>query len=396
MTKQPNKSTDSLGKSRVSLIRCLEYSPEKLLSSLKKSLELINFPLHHYRGKKVLLKPNVMMPKKYGFPANTHPLFVAAVIKIFQEIGAEVVIGESSAGSQAGVTFTSRALKTSGLSEVAEKAGVLLQNFDLADAVKVKVPNPFVSPVVLAKLLFEVDLVVSLPKLKTHTFANIITGAIKNLYGCVPGQIKADYHRRAPRPEEFYTVVCDIYQIIKPGLTIFDGVVAMEGNGPSAGQPRNLGVITASQDGVAANAVVSQLIGVPPLRVLTTRMCAERSLGQADLEKIEIVGEKLAEVEVKDFKLPQVQVINPGLYRLILRLTQTQPKINHKKCTLCGICADSCPVGAISQVDQKMIIDYNQCIRCFCCAEVCPTQAITPYRRYWIGNWLSQLILRRW
>lgn len=337
-----------------------------------------------------------MMPKEFGFPANTHPLFIEAVIKIFKETGAIVFVGESSAGSQAGLSFTSQALKAARLPEICEKNGATLINFDLAEAIKVKLANPCVSSIALAKVPFEVDLIVSLPKLKTHSFANIITGAIKNLYGLIPGQIKAEYHRQAPRPEEFYSLVCDIYGLIKPGLTIFDAVTAMEGNGPSAGQPKDLRLIIASQDGVAANAVASKIIGLNPRKVLTTRFCAEKGLGQAELDKIKVIGQKIEDIQIKDFKLPHIQVINPALYRLILTLTQTYPKIDHQKCTLCGTCSSSCPMEAITQKESKMEIDYQKCIRCFCCSETCPNQAISPYRKYRIGNWLSKLMLRRW
>jgi uncharacterized protein (DUF362 family)/Pyruvate/2-oxoacid:ferredoxin oxidoreductase delta subunit len=345
---------------------------------------------------KVLLKPNVMMPKPFGFPANTHPLFLQAVIELFKEKGAEIRVGESSAGSQAGITFTKRALKMSGIEDIALASGSRLVNFDLDQVVQIEVSNSYVSSIPIANSVREADLVVSLPKLKTHTYANIITGTVKNIYGTIPGQIKAEFHRRAPKPEQFYTIIRDLYGAVLPGLTIFDAVVGMEGNGPSAGKERPIGFIIASSDGVAADAIASELINVPSLRVLTTRLCAEANLGKGKIEEIEILGEDLQKVILKDFKLPGSTVINPFLYRIILTLTKTQPAIDHKKCTLCKTCADSCPMKVIAEEDKKMVISRKDCIRCFCCAEVCPEHAIKPKRKNIMGDILSKLMLSRW
>jgi len=392
------KNTGSLNNlSSVSLVRCKTYDPAVLKKALLTSLELIGgIDKFIKKGMKVLLKPNVMMPKPFGFPANTHPLFLQAVIELFKEKGAEIRVGESSAGSQAGITFTKRALKMSGIEDIALASGSRLVNFDLDQVVQIEVSNSYVSSIPIANSVREADLVVSLPKLKTHTYANIITGTVKNIYGTIPGQIKAEFHRRAPKPEQFYTIIRDLYGAVLPGLTIFDAVVGMEGNGPSAGKERPIGFIIASSDGVAADAIASELINVPSLRVLTTRLCAEANLGKGKIEEIEILGEDLQKVILKDFKLPGSTVINPFLYRIILTLTKTQPAIDHKKCTLCKTCADSCPMKVIAEEDKKMVISRKDCIRCFCCAEVCPEHAIKPKRKNIMGDILSKLMLSRW
>jgi len=392
------KNTGSLNNlSQVSLVRCKTYDLAVLKKALLASLELIGgIDKFIKRGMKVLLKPNVMMPKPFGFPANTHPLFLQAVIELFKEKGAEIRVGESSAGSQAGITFTKRALKMSGIEDIALASGSRLVNFDLDQVVQTEVNNPYISSIPIANSVREADLVVSLPKLKTHTYANIITGTVKNIYGTIPGQIKAEFHRRAPKPEQFYTIIRDLYGAVLPGLTIFDAVVGMEGNGPSAGKERPIGFIIASSDGVAADAIASELINVPSLRVLTTRLCAEANLGKGKIEEIEILGEDLQKVILKDFKLPGSTVINPFLYRIILTLTKTQPAIDHKKCTLCKTCADSCPMKVIAEEDKKMVISRKDCIRCFCCAEVCPEHAIKPKRKNIMGDILSKLMLSRW
>jgi uncharacterized protein (DUF362 family)/NAD-dependent dihydropyrimidine dehydrogenase PreA subunit len=392
-----NPNVGSITSSRVSLVKCPVYELPALKNSISAAIGLLGGLERFVRlGARVLLKPNVMMPKPYGFAANTHPLFLQAVIELFKEKGAAVTVGESSAGSQAGITFTKKALQVSGIEDVAKQCGVRLVNFDLDQAVWTNIPNPLVPSIPLAKSVLEADLVVSLPKFKTHTYRNIITGAVKNIYGTIPGQIKADYHRLAPRPEDFYTIVRDIYRAVHPGLVIFDAVEGMEGNGPSAGTPRHLGLIIASADGVAADAVAAELMHVPSTRVLTTRLAAEAGLGRGRMEEIEVLGEKLESVAPRHFKLPASTVINPYLYRFILAMTETIPVIDPGKCTLCKTCADSCPMQVIEEKDKKMVINRKDCIRCFCCSEVCPQQAMKPKRKNPLGSFLSKLMLSRW
>lgn len=382
---------------RVSLVRCPDYDPARLKRAIGIALDGLGGVARFVRkGGKVLLKPNVMMPKPLGFAANTHPEFVRAAIEVFRAAGAEVWVGESSAGSQAGLTLTKKALAASGLEKVAAETGARLINFDLEGVVPARLENRFAPSVPIARAVREADLVVSLPKLKTHTYANIITGAVKNLYGCVPGQIKAEFHRRAPRPAEFYSIVRDIYGSIRPGLAIFDAVEAMEGDGPSAGRPRALGLVIAGDDPVAADAAAAEVIGVPALKVTTTRLCHEAGLGQGDPKKIAFAGETLDAVRVADFAQPKTAVVNPVLYRLILGLTETVPEIDDGKCSRCRVCLQSCPAQAISEKDKRMAIDRSACIRCFCCAEVCPEQAVTPRRKNKLGDILSRMMLKRW
>jgi uncharacterized protein (DUF362 family)/ferredoxin len=383
--------------SRVSLVKCPGYEVSALRHAVSSALGFLGgIEKFAKPGKRVLLKPNVMMPKPYGFAANTHPLFLQSVIEIFREAGSEVTVGESSAGSQAGLTFTKRALAISGIEDVCKKSGVRLVNFDLDSVAPVDIQNSFVTNIHLAKSVVDADLVVSLPKFKTHAFGNIITGALKNMYGTIPGQMKAEYHRLAPKPEDFYTIVRDVYKAVHPGLIIFDAIEAMEGNGPSAGTPFPLGLIIASADGVAADAVASELIHVPSMKVLTTRLAAEAGLGKGRMDEIEVVGEELGQAAPRGFKLPAMAVPNPALYRFVLNMTKTIPVIDHEKCTLCKTCASSCPMKVIEEKDGKMVMDRAGCIRCFCCSEVCPEQAIRPKRKNVLGNVLSKIMASRW
>lgn len=384
-------------RSRVALIPCPDYDPGRVAEAVRRALEALG-PLDALKPAdgRVLLKPNAMMPKPAGHACCTHPSVVEALVGIFQDLGCTVAIGESSAGSQAGLTFTGRALKSSGLEDIGARTGAEVINFDHAGVIAVATENPLAPSIPVAKAAREAGLLVTVPKLKTHTFANIITGAVKNCYGLVPGQIKAEFHRRAPRPLEFFGLIRDLYRAVRPGLAVIDAVVGMEGDGPSAGRERRLGFIIASRDPVAADAVAAALIKVPPLSVLTTRLCHEAGLGRGDLDAIDVVGADLEESAVRDFKRPASVVVNPSLYRIILSLTQTRPEFDHDLCKRCGICADSCPVKAISKRDDKMVIDRDACIRCLCCCEVCPHQAVRPKRKNPLGNLLARLLSSRW
>ena len=394
----PARRRDPLpARSRVALVRCPDYDPGRLKAAVQRALDLLGgLPDSIGPGSRVFLKPNVMMPKPLGFPCNTHPEFIRAIVEIFRARGAAITVGESAAGSQAGLTFTGRALKESGIESAARAAGADVLNLDHGAVAERVLPNPIVPHIPIAKSALDTDLLVLLPKFKTHAFANIITGAVKLCYGTVPGQIKAEFHRRAPKPEPFFSIIRDLFEVLAPGLAIFDAVVGMEGDGPSAGKARPLGFLIASFDPIAADAVASALVGIDPLQVITTRLCDAAGLGHGRLADIDICGEDMASSTVRDFKLPKTAVPPAFLYRYLLGLTPTEPAINPKICTLCRTCSSSCPMGAITLRNSRMIIDRKLCIRCFCCAEVCPSQAITPKRRSRLGGLIARMLSSRW
>lgn len=384
-------------RSIVALVKCPNYQLESLKPALDRAFNLIGgLETLVKPGTKILLKPNVMMPKPPGHPANTHPHLIRAIAEIFQEAGGQVIIGESSAGSLAGLTFTTEALAKSGVKEIAETLNIPLINFDLAPAINKKIENPYAPVIPITRFVLETDLVVTIPKLKTHTYGTVITGAVKNCYGMIPGQIKAEFHRRAPEPRKFFTIIRDLFGVVRPRLAIMDAITAMEGDGPSAGRERHAGFLLVSPDPVAVDVVASELIGVSARNVLTNKLCAEAGLGAGDLDSIDIKGENFKEAVIKDFKLPTNRIRNPFIYQLTINLTKKKPEINPKVCQLCNICRDSCPMQAISQEKEKMVINYEACIRCFCCSEVCPSHACRPKREHLIGELVSRIISSRW
>ncbi|GFP37909.1 hypothetical protein HKBW3S44_01589, partial [Candidatus Hakubella thermalkaliphila] len=230
----------------------------------------------------------------------------------------------------------------------------------------------------VARASRDVDAIITVPKLKTHGFM-MLTCGIKILFGLVPGLSKANYHLKMSRKEEFADMLLDLYSYAAPRLTVVDGVVAMEGNGPAHGVPRKLDLILASTDSVALDVVVSEVIGYRLEDVPTNLPAVKRGL-TGELQDLEIVGEDLDEVRVSDFVKPitreVVRGVPPFLKHLLKDISSAKPVSNESRCTLCRVCVDNCPSQAMRVEKERVLIDYQECIRCYCCHELCPEGAI--------------------
>jgi len=320
---------------------------------------------------------------------TTHPALLRSVIRAVKEAKGEAVVGESP-----GIAYKDieKAWQVTGLKRAAEEEGAKVINFHKVEKIDNSRNNK--APILhLAGEALESDVVISLPKLKTHNFT-LFTGAIKNLYGCVPGFHKKELHRLFPRPEDFAELMVDIFSIIKPDLAIMDAIVGMEGDGPAAGHPRQIGLVLTSKDLVALDAVASYIIGYAPFEVDITRVAAERGLGERRLEKIEVKGAPLSELKIKDYQL--ASNINallkkmPGFVLFTFRhlaplLLKIRPVIDKDRCTGCGECIEHCPTRAMSMDESCPIINNKTCIKCFCCQEFCLQRAVGI--KY---NWLAR------
>jgi len=258
-----------------------------------------------------------------------------------------------------------------GIKEICRQEDVPLVNFD-----KRRMRDKFP----LASALDECDHLVSLPKFKTHVLT-LMTGAIKNLFGLVSGTYKIELHKNYFASPEFAGILVDIYQEAKPSFTLIDGILAMEGEGPgTGGTPRQLGLLLAGSDCVALDAVMAGIMGIDPLRVLTTREAAARNLGEAALERIKIEGEQIEQLKLRPFILPKNAAkgkeLPPAVQKLFKSLVRYYPYSLSLKCTGCGNCAKICPHQCISFKNNKMKINYKKCIACFCCQEACPSAAM--------------------
>jgi Pyruvate/2-oxoacid:ferredoxin oxidoreductase delta subunit len=224
----------------------------------------------------------------------------------------------------------------------------------------------------------DADIVISLPKFKTHGLT-VITGAIKNSFGILPGAQKAHLHKESGGPERFQELLVDVFRLRVPDLFIMDAVVGMEGNGPASPDLRDIGLILASDNAVAMDAVMATMMGLEPGRLRILQKAKEVGLGVFDLGAIEVIGELKP---LPDFKLPpfsgEVLLKNEAIQTLIRDRVSMRPQADGELCTGCGTCIDQCTVSALSMSDENLpVVDADTCISCFCCQELCPEKAIT-------------------
>lgn len=362
---------------KVSIVKCRQYEQEQVNGAVRQALDLIGGIESFIKpGQRVLLKVNALSPKPPEAAVTTHPSIIKAMVLEVKRAGGIPMVGDSTGGMTTR-QGTANTFRVAGIAAAVEESGAELVNFDISGVNAIEAAGP-IKTLHIAKPVLEADVVVSLPKLKTHS-ATVYTGAVKNMFGCIPGHRKSEYHRMAPKLKDFAEVLVDIYAAAKPALAVMDGIIGMEGNGPAAGNPRDIGVILASRDCVAMDAIASLIIGLQPLKIHTTSIAHNRGLGQGDPAKIEITGEPLEEVSIRDFDLPSNAMLDtmPGfLVKGLLGLLRARPEINSKACAGCRFCVESCPVQAMEMMGKVPRIDYEKCISCLCCQELCPQKAV--------------------
>lgn len=329
-----------------------------------------------WNGKRVLVKPNML--GHFNFNENsgstTHPAVVHAVVKALRNKGAHVIVGDNPALS--GLQENQRCARRSGILEASDGAYKNISD----ETVEVEMKARLLDHVLISKDVLEVDYMVSLPRFKTHIFTTI-SGAVKNSFGIVLGGEKPKVHLKAPNNMAFSEALVDIFQIRPPELTIMDGIIGMEGNGPStSGTLRPIGKILASDNAVSLDAVVCHMMGIKPERVNYMKTALERNLGEMDPYQMDLIGK----LEVLPrFKMPIGFIANSRFGMVINRwLTgiwvQNKVKVNNEVCKKCYNCVKVCPPKAM-QVRQKKAcpaVDQDICILCYCCVEICPENAL--------------------
>lgn len=365
---------------KVSIVKCENYDENLVYEKVKEALKLIDFN-GIKKGSKVLIKPNVILGKDPSKAATTHPSIINAVCKILHEMEAEIWIGESSGSLMFG--GTRNAIKTAGVEEVAKKWNAKLIYFETTEIIKKNLESDILKEVELAAPMFEADYVINLPKLKTHRFTQF-TCAMKNLYGCIPGSKKRDYHSLAQSEKKFGDLLVEIYKQLKVDLVIVDGIIGMEGDGPTAGNPNKSRLIFAGNDCVATDLVVSKTIGFKKEEI----QYLNSSIKQGLCPEFEVVGNKNISVKYKKPK-NLIGKFLPGFIRnKIEEMLIPEVLINQKTCRKCMVCYNSCPEKAIKlrKDPKKLIINQDECIKCFCCHELCPYESIDLKDSFIIRN----------
>ena len=370
-----------MAKARVSIVKCPDYSDQSVLTAVREAIDLLGgMNAFIGRGDRVLLKPNLLVAKAPEKAVTTHPAVVKAVIQLVRDTGGIPTVGDSPA-----IGSLMKVASKAGIHNIAREMNARLVDF--GDAVEVRGTHQGIfTKAEVARAVMDSDLLINLPKLKTHAMTTM-TLSVKNVFGCIPGKRKIQWHLRAGVDRHYFAhMLVELYGIIRPGLNVVDGVVGMEGDGPGAGKPRKIGLIFAGSDGIAVDAAICKVIGLPPQDLLTNRIGSELGLGVSQVKDIEIVGEGIDEIRVTGFRFPksmEPQWGLPGPLRWLLRNSLTaKPYVRRDLCKLCKVCVKGCPPGALAEVDERIDVDYSKCIRCFCCCEFCPEQAI-DVRKGW-------------
>lgn len=359
----------------VGVSHCPNYDETNLKRSLKELLELLEgLGKNVQQGSKVLIKPNLLTSAHPAQQVTTNPTLIKVLIAACQEIGAKVYVGDSP-----GRGSTEEVAKACGILEVVQERGATLLPFSEIEYVTNE--NAFICrEFPLAKEALEVDFIINVAKLKTHSLTGL-TAAVKNCFGFIVGRHKVRYHTRYPLIHDFANMLLDLYLTVKPGLSIVDAVVTMEGPGPRSGRPKPAGALMASTNAVALDAACAELVGFSPFEVTTLYAAAQRNIFGYDLNSLEIKG-PLEELRLNDFDKGASRGgwsflwrIVPAWARNIHEQLRPWPQIGNR-CIQCGACLEHCPVQAIRSEKESLQINYEKCIRCYCCQEICPEGAI--------------------
>ena len=321
------------------------------------------------KDKKILVKPNLLgaFPPERG--VTTDPRIISAIVKELKKCKPKAIIVGDNSGS---IHFDP--FKIAKITGILDASDGCYRNI-AKEIVEVKIESKFIDKLFISKIVKEADYVINVPKFKTHSLTTI-SGAIKNMFGIIPGGKKAQLHTLNRSIAEFAELLIDIYQIRVPDLNIMDAITGMEGDGPTNGKVRIINKIISSDNGVSLDSVMTAMMGLKPTTIELLQVAKERNLGETDISNIIIDGELKV---ISGFKTP-----NNGLLQRVKKIVSphvfnyaaVKPIVDHKKCKICKRCIEVCPVSAMNLTNKFPEADRKKCISCFCCDEHCPYGAI--------------------
>ena len=346
------------------IFRKASYDYKQLKTIIFEMIDSIGLDLSG--RKKVIVKPNLLLPAKPEKAVLTHPFVVKAVSEYILSKGCTVRISDSPATGS-----FDKVIKEGGYKKVFDGLDVEFKEF--TTSVKIDIGRPF-GKIDIAKEVIDADVVINLAKLKTHAQMYLTLG-VKNMFGCIVGLKKPNWHYRTGiNREMFARLLVQIYNAVKPSITLIDGISAMEGQGPGkSGRPRHLGVLVCSKNAVAADIAICTMLGINSDKLPTNKEA--KKLGLAD-DGINICGDFNM---ISDYKFPELGKLSFGpkpVNKLMRKYILQRPVADNYLCRLCGECGKYCPAGAITQGRKKINFDYETCIRCYCCVEICPHGAL--------------------
>ncbi len=374
-------------KNLVSVTECKTYEPGEVKAALIRLLKPLGGLDWVTPGMRVGIKANLVTFLKPEAAATTHPALLIALVELLKEKGAQVVLGDSPGGLYNGV-YLDRVYAATGMKKVEAAGADLNRDFSVKNAEFPAARSA--KTFTYTGWLDGVDALIDFCKLKTHGMMGF-SGAAKNMFGTIPGTTKPEYHYRFPDPMDFAHMIVDLNDYFKPRLSITDGVIGMEGNGPTAGTPRPVGVLLASENPHAADLIGASLIGLDPKEVPTLAAAMERGLISATAEGLETAGDDWRQFIVADYqKVERVKSLrfNKESQKFFGKLSSlfmdralaSVPKLKKEECVGCKECFKICPAKAIVMKNKKPVIDRKACIRCFCCQEFCPKGAMKVHR----------------
>ncbi len=365
----------------VAIARCKDYNEENVKNALSEVLKMLGDLSEIKDGSKVVIKANLVSFLKPEKAATTHPQLLIELCKRLKEKNCDITVGDSPGGPYNSINLNT-VYKATGMTELTQYGVKLNDNFNTITAT---FPEGLVcKEFPFTAYLKDADYVINFCKLKSHGMMGM-SCAVKNLFGTIPGTIKPEFHFRYPNYDDFANMLIDLNQYLKPCINIVDGIVAMEGNGPTAGTPKEVGVVLASKDPYKLDLVCSRIINLELNNVPTLEMSLKRGFIPESYKEVK-TNIDVDELVIHDFDTMKVHKALPfdddtKLFgKLAKFFLKSKPNVNKDECIGCKKCMEVCPAKAITMVDNKPHIDRKKCIKCFCCQEFCPKGAMKVKR----------------